>query len=60
MTVKKIATEVYSRVSGYFRPVAQWNKGKREEFSERKFADGNKEVKDGEFNSQDNRQNIKQ
>ena len=31
--------EVYSRVSGYFRPVNQWNKGKKEEFSERKFAD---------------------
>ncbi|MDD5727201.1 MAG: anaerobic ribonucleoside-triphosphate reductase [Victivallales bacterium] len=28
-------TEVYSRVSGYFRPVADWNKGKKEEFKER-------------------------
>ena len=28
--------EVYSRVCGYFRPVANWNKGKREEFRERK------------------------
>lgn len=33
-----IETEVYSRVSGYFRPVKQWNKGKREEFAERKFS----------------------
>ena len=33
---KKIPVEVYSRVVGYFRPVNQWNKGKREEFSERK------------------------
>lgn len=39
----KIPTEVYSRVSGYFRPVftngktGQWNKGKTEEFKERKF-----------------------
>jgi ribonucleoside-triphosphate reductase len=28
-------TEVYSRVVGFFRPVAQWNKGKREEFQQR-------------------------
>lgn len=34
----KIRTEVYSRVSGYFRPVNQWNRGKQEEFSQRKFA----------------------
>jgi len=29
-------TEVYSRVCGYFRPVANWNRGKKEEFRERK------------------------
>ena len=28
--------EVYSRVCGYFRPVSNWNKGKKEEFMERK------------------------
>ncbi len=28
--------EVYSRVVGYYRPVKNWNLGKREEFSERK------------------------
>jgi len=28
--------EVYSRVCGYFRPVSNWNKGKREEFKDRK------------------------
>lgn len=28
-------TEVYSRVCGYFRPVANWNRGKQEEFKER-------------------------
>ena len=28
--------EVFSRVVGYFRPVARWNDGKKEEFSERK------------------------
>ena len=32
----RIPAEVYSRVAGYFRPVNQWNKGKQEEFSERK------------------------
>jgi len=34
--VKKVPVEVYSRVVGYFRPISQWNKGKREEFNERK------------------------
>jgi len=28
--------EVYSRIVGYFRPVSQWNKGKKSEFSIRK------------------------
>ena len=28
--------EVYSRVVGYFRPVQNWNNGKREEFHDRK------------------------
>ncbi len=30
------ATEVYSRIVGYFRSVKLWNKGKRQEFEERK------------------------
>ncbi len=29
-------TEVYSRVVGYYRPVQNWNKGKKEEFKDRK------------------------
>jgi len=29
-------TEVYSRVVGYIRPIQQWNKGKKEEFKDRK------------------------
>ena len=29
-------TEVYSRVCGYFRPVANWNRGKQQEFKDRK------------------------
>lgn len=35
--VKVIPAEVYSRVSGYYRPVRQWNISKRTEFSERKY-----------------------
>jgi len=27
--------ERYSRVCGYYRPVANWNRGKQEEFKER-------------------------
>jgi len=33
---KKVPVECYSRVVGYFRPVEQWNKGKQEEFKDRK------------------------
>ena len=36
MTVRKIPAEIYSRVVGYFRPVDQWNKGKQDEFDNRK------------------------
>jgi ribonucleoside-triphosphate reductase len=42
------ATEVYSRVVGYLRPVSYWNKGKKEEFKERKVYSPkhfNKEIK---------------
>jgi ribonucleoside-triphosphate reductase len=36
MSIKCTAkTEVYSRVCGFFRPVQQWNKGKKEEFKDR-------------------------
>ena len=27
--------EVYSRVCGFFRPIEQWNRGKKEEFKGR-------------------------
>ncbi|MGE4300796.1 MAG: anaerobic ribonucleoside-triphosphate reductase [Victivallaceae bacterium] len=36
MTVCGEKTEVYSRVCGYFRPVSNWNRGKQEEFKDRK------------------------
>ena len=29
-------TEVWARVCGFFRPVAQWNRGKQAEYAERK------------------------
>lgn len=29
------ATEVYSRIVGYYRPVSQWNEGKRAEYADR-------------------------
>ncbi|MCQ2387770.1 MAG: ribonucleoside triphosphate reductase [Clostridia bacterium] len=32
-------TEVYSRITGYYRPVQNWNDGKRAEFSSRKVYD---------------------
>ncbi len=31
--------EIYSRVCGYYRPVHLWNRGKKEEFSERETFD---------------------
>jgi len=33
--VEGTPTEVYARIVGYYRPVKNWNKGKREEFTER-------------------------
>ena len=35
--------EVYSRVVGYIRPITQWNKGKRQEFKDRKTFKFNEE-----------------
>lgn len=35
-TELKIIPEIYSRISGYYRPVNQWNKAKQEEFYERR------------------------
>ncbi len=33
----KCRVEVFSRVTGFFRPVQEWNKGKQEEFKMRKY-----------------------
>jgi len=43
--IKAIKTEVYSRIVGYYRPVQSWNKGKREEFSQRRYVSLSKEEK---------------
>ena len=32
----KKEVEVYSRITGYYRPVKNWNSGKKSEFKERK------------------------
>ena len=39
-------TEVYSRITGYYRPVQNWNDGKSQEYAERKVYDiANSELK---------------
>ena len=51
-------TEVYSRITGYYRPVQNFNDGKAQEFKERKEYDIgmslNKHFKDGGTNLEDN------
>lgn len=37
--VERTECEVYSRVVGYMRPVKQWNRGKQQEFEDRKLFD---------------------
>lgn len=44
----KTKTEIYSRVCGYHRPVKNWNKGKKEEFQDRKL-----------YRAEDNRRTVK-
>lgn len=39
MSKAKQKCEVYSRVVGYLSPVSEWNKGKKEEFQDRKTYD---------------------
>ncbi len=43
--MKKVPVEVYSRVVGFFRPVGQWNPGKKQEFGERAEIDVNQQIK---------------
>ena len=44
---KKCEVEVYSRVTGFFRPIQNWNPGKKAEFKDRKHftMDESKETK---------------
>jgi anaerobic ribonucleoside-triphosphate reductase len=35
----RVPTEIYSRVVGYYRPVQNWNEGKKQEFKEREYYD---------------------
>ena len=37
-------TEVYSRITGYYRPVQNWNDGKSKEFKDRKVYDVSRSV----------------
>jgi hypothetical protein len=37
--------EVFSRIVGYYRPVSLWNRGKKEEFRQRKMFNEKKAVK---------------
>lgn len=45
---KKLAVpcEIYSRVVGYFRPVQNWNEGKKQEFSERNYYNSGLELRE--------------
>ncbi len=36
MDKRRCGVEVFARVTGFFRPVEAWNKGKQEEFKERR------------------------
>lgn len=51
-------TEVYSRITGYYRPVQNWNEGKTQEFSERKVYDIGHSVLKGKQALNDNQRDI--
>lgn len=53
MNKKKCNVEVFARVTGFFRPVQSWNKGKTEEFKHRKKY--NIETNAGEQENEDSR-----
>lgn len=52
---KEVPTEIYTRVVGYYRPVAQFNKSKQAEFENRKEYDVNKKFVAGARHACDNR-----
>ena len=39
MEKERTKCEIYSRVVGFLTPVSQWNRGKKEEFKDRKTYD---------------------
>jgi ribonucleoside-triphosphate reductase len=41
MSSKRCDVEVFARVTGFFRPVQSWNKGKTAEFGDRRKYDLN-------------------
>ena len=43
--------EIYLRIMGYIRPVSEWNKGKKQEFADRKYM---KETALGRFRTKEN------
>ena len=45
-------TEVYSRITGYYRPVKNWNAGKAQEFKDRKSYDMNKILTASDFHAE--------
>ena len=51
MSNGKCKVEVFSRVTGFFRPVQSWNKGKTEEFKQRNKFDIDKASKKCDENS---------
>jgi len=36
MANKKVPCEVFCRIVGYYRPISNWNEGKKEEYGDRK------------------------
>ena len=51
-------TEIYSRITGYYRPVKNWNAGKTEEFKQRKTYDLNKSKLHGKDYYEDTKEEI--
>lgn len=49
----KCDIQVWSRVTGFFRPISDWNKGKREEFNERKKFKGEIDEKNSKCGKKD-------
>ena len=48
-------TEVYSRITGYYRPIQNWNDGKAQEYKDRKVYDiaGSKLTNEGPINAEE-------